>query len=157
MSTVKQKDSVTMPPSHILSLSSPSLPPPLPFHSVSSLNFPRLLLMSNTYLVAWQKDNLFLFHPASYSLLWWTNTLEDIVQVECVKEKVCMTMTFVLLIEAKIRTKKALLMSSLNCFTFIPPLPPSPPPPLPPLSSCIFYTMAVRRSLVPPSLTCLIP
>lgn len=91
LSTVRLRDLVTMPPVNIMSIDDPFLSTtplaPQP-KALSSMNFSRLLLMFNKFLIAWQNGSLFIFHPSSYSLLCWTNSLDNIVQVECVNEKV---------------------------------------------------------------------
>lgn len=88
-STVKQRDLITKNPSisSIITLTSHTLSTSPPPHKIPNLNFHHLQLINNKYLLAWQEGYIFIFHPSSYTLCCWTNIFKDIVQVNCVDEK----------------------------------------------------------------------
>ena len=88
ISTVKQRDLVTAPPTVIIDVTSSDLPLTPPMPSLPTFNFDRLILLLNTYLVTWREGSIFIFHPSSYSLSSWSNQFQGIVDVICVNEKV---------------------------------------------------------------------
>lgn len=94
LSTIKQRDLVTAPPTVIIDIASSDLPSTPPMPSLPSFNFDRLILLLNTYLVTWREGSIFIFHPSSYSLSNWSNQFQGIVDVICVNEKVIHTSIF---------------------------------------------------------------